>query len=72
MRSFSVGLFRPINGLVNPLAKRSRSTKLSVGDGMLREDPDPEEDRVPRGSLRIISIRWIYVLCSGDLGPQVF
>ncbi|CAE7942077.1 unnamed protein product [Symbiodinium sp. KB8] len=62
------------NGLVNPLAKRSRSTKLSVEDGILREEPDQEDDWVPRGSLSIIdglnSIRWIYILC--EVGPETW
>ena len=59
---------------MNPLAKRSRSTKLSVEDGILREEPDQEDDWVPRGSLSIIdglnSIRWIYILC--EVGPETW
>ena len=58
---------------MNPLVKRSRSTKLSVEDGVLREEHD-QDDWVPRGSLSIIdglnSIRWIYVLC--EVGPETW
>ncbi|CAE7552837.1 Dnmt3b [Symbiodinium sp. CCMP2592] len=61
------------NGEVNPLAKRSRSTRLSVEDGILLEEPRAEEDWVPRGSLSTMdglnSIRWCYVLC--ELGPEL-
>ncbi|CAE7364819.1 Dnmt3b [Symbiodinium sp. CCMP2592] len=61
------------NGEVNPLAKRSRSTRLSVEDGVLLEEPHAEEDWVPRGSLSTMdglnSIRWCYVLC--ELGPEL-
>ncbi|CAE6943486.1 unnamed protein product [Symbiodinium sp. CCMP2592] len=60
------------NGEVNPLAKRARSSKLSVEDGVLKEEAVAEDEWVPRGYMSVMdglnSIRWLYVLC--EIGSE--
>ena len=55
------------NGEVNPLAKRARTNKLSVEDGVLKEEAANDDDWAPRGYLSLMdglnSIRWLYILC---------
>ena len=55
------------NGEVNPLAKRARTSKLSVEDGVLKEEAANDDDWAPRGYLSLMdglnSIRWLYILC---------
>ena len=60
------------NGEVNPLSKKSRSTKLLVEDGVLKEDAQQDDEWQPKGSLSVMdglnSIRWCFILC--EVGPE--
>ena len=60
------------NGDINPLAKRARSTRLAVEDGLLKEETATEDDWAPRGYTSIMdglnSIRWLYILC--EIGSE--
>ncbi|CAE7943369.1 unnamed protein product, partial [Symbiodinium necroappetens] len=60
------------NREVNPLAKKPRTSKLSVEDGQLREEGDRDDDWVPKGLMSILdglrSIKWLYILV--EMGPE--
>ena len=60
------------NREVNPLSRKPRSNKLSVEDGLLREEEDKDDDWVPRGLMSVLdglrAIKWLYILV--EMGPE--
>ena len=60
------------NREVNPLSRKPRSNKLSVEDGLLREEEDKDDDWVPRGLMSVLdglrAVKWLYILV--EMGPE--